>query len=698
MGRLSLEWPKGASQLTCKGPELWCPVVSIGKPMPTEVTLPVWPSGTVSAQIVAPAGSSRPAKITLEGSPVSGSDPAIEQAVSVPANGKLRIPLPAVPLDLRFAADGRMPIYRQGVTLAPGGKHDLGTLRFAPGASAVGWVIDHDSELPLAKAKVTLAPMGAQGLPPGLRPPETQASTSGPRGFFQLRGVPPGRYTLEVQAPDHAPHGFGPFEILANSEARLGNLEVAPYLNLSLLVSPPLDQHGGRWSVAAQPDPGTFGGPRQSTMDEDGQGNLSQLAAGQYTVKVLSSRGEPLLVEHRILSQSEPLDLSVDLVGVDGTITLGGDPLPATVKLSSGAMDSVELESNEKGNFSGEMRRPKLAVLYAEVRARKPVVHRIVRLDVPSPEKDVYHLEINLGNGKIEGTVVESDNNPVEGAYVQLGSSVAGYEPLPVQSAADGGFAFRGLDAGTYTLSASDDKQGESAPSQIALGKDDERHETLVLGKSERVSGEVLDASGAPVAGAEIWLASVAGNGAGASTSSAHSGPTGRFSARIAKGSQNIAVTVFAPGQMLWSGCVAHAPGGPLVVHLPAGPPGTLLLTAARQSHGAGQRELFLASADGGGIPFRVLLQWIVDLQGKIPRPASYVASGLTVPDIAPGIYAPLTVPRQEPGPDMLPSAMLCNGGAPGADWEQLAPAGTLELQVPLPDPAHSGSYPLSGP
>ena len=68
------------------------------------------------------------------------------------------------------------------------------------------------------------------------------------------------------------------------------------------------------------------------------------------------------------------------------------------------------------------------------------------------------------------------------------------------------------------------------------------------------------------------------------------------------------------------------------------------------------------------------------------------------MPDLAPGIYAPLTVPRQEPGPDMLLSAMLCNGSAPGADWKQLAPGGTLELQVPLPDPARNGSYPLNGP
>ncbi len=698
-GQLTLSWPKSAAALTCEGAAIWCPVVGVAKPAPPEVTLAVWPGGTASAKIEAPQGTAVPAKILVEGSPLAASHPEVKRTLLVPAKGKLTFPLPAVPLDLRFAADGRMPVYRRGVRLSAGKKRDLGTLRFAPGASAVGWVVDQESGLPVGKAKLTLAPMGAPSLPPGLRPPATQSSTSGPRGFFQLRGVPPGRYTLEVQAPDHAPHAFGPFEVLADSEARLGNLEVPPYLSLSISVSPPLDPHGGHWSVEAQPDPGTSGRTRRATMDGNGQGTLGQVAPGKYTVKVSSARGEPLLVEQKSFDHSGPLDLAVDLVRIEGTVTIGGDPLAASVKLSSGAMDSVELTSNEKGKFSGEMRRPKLAVLYAEVRARKPAVHRIVRLEVPAPEKNAYHLAIDLGDGAITGTVVDSDHNPVKGAFVQLGSAAAGYEPVPVQSATNGGFAFRGLDAGTYTLSASDDKQGESAPRQIVLGKDDERRETLVLGESETVSGEVLDASGAPVGGAEVWLASIAnGDVTGASTSSAHAGPAGRFSARIAKGAANVAVTVFAPGQMLWSGCVAHAPGGPLVVHLPAGPPGTLLLTAARQSHGAGQRELFLASADGGGIPFRVLVQWIVDLNGKIPRAAGYVVSGLSVPEVAPGIYAPLTVPRQEPGPDMLLSAMLCNGGAPGADWKQLAPGGTLELQVPLPDPARDGSYPLSGP
>ncbi|HKI85242.1 MAG TPA: hypothetical protein VKA53_00720, partial [Thermoanaerobaculia bacterium] len=72
-GRISVTWPNGVAALRCQGPGIWCPVISIAKPAPPEVTLPVWPGGTASVKIAAPPGMAVPATILVEGSPVTGS-------------------------------------------------------------------------------------------------------------------------------------------------------------------------------------------------------------------------------------------------------------------------------------------------------------------------------------------------------------------------------------------------------------------------------------------------------------------------------------------------------------------------------------------------------------------------------------------------------------------------------------------------
>lgn len=247
--------------------------------------------------------------------------------------------------------------------------------------------------------------------------------------------------------------------------------------------------------------------PRTTTTEDDGSFAFDKLVGRTYTLVARSPAGVGGPLTSKLTATSDPVTLrlrpagSVTVLAVDGK----QQPVAATVELRGLDVQTAAAAADGKavfpavvgGRYDVVAQAPGFAQSFAFVAVAAAPVELTVVLVPGAP---------------VSGRVVDAGGAPVADALVIYGGA-SDWNIRPderrdgVRSAADGGFRFAALPAGSFRFIArhSPDAPG-SSPIVTLDGATAKDGVEIRLGQGATVRGKVVDASGAPVASAQVRL------------------------------------------------------------------------------------------------------------------------------------------------------------------------------------------------
>ena len=390
------------------------------------------------------------------------------------------------------------------------------------------------------------------------------ASTQGRRsamtdsqGRFAIEALSTGMYRFTARHPDMAKSSAKDVELTADK----------PVLPIEITLDAGGTIEGNVTGVLKRPladavmaafsmQSGTL---RSATTDKRGFYSIDGLPPGQYAVfksrlderadniplELLSNmRLKTVTVRQGKTVRLDIADESEDGVRIHGVVRESGAPVPRALVTLLGADRDGILGMGVRANAAGSDGRYEIVGIkpgnyVAQVsRFQGRPVQTSMTIEGPEGQLD-YMLDLDLPSSEVSGRVMDTRGNPVAGMQVSLGSDQGGLgnsEGL-IGMIAQGGlsqartddkgeFQMRSVSAGTYRLRAGNRQGpgrgrregGSDGQKQVAHGEA-ELDGVVVDGMSNvqglivtvpiagRITGIVIDGSGAPVRGAEIHYA-----------------------------------------------------------------------------------------------------------------------------------------------------------------------------------------------
>lgn len=492
------------------------------------------------------------------GAEQAGAELRGEVSVKPAPDGRFDVRLPAGIWDLRFSTHGRAPRYLWNADVTSPLGLDLGTVNLPPGASLSGFVVD-EARRPLAGVELVLEPAvdtrwlnqrDAQRVAAQQRHARTND-----HGFFQFFPLPAGHYRLQARAEGLAPETAEPLPVEEGAETQLAEpLVLHRPVPVEVVVAPPADPWGAPFRVEMDRLLPTVSGTFKSKAAEqvvDSSGVFkTTLAPGSYRLIVSSEPNHTWLEED--LEVSAPVTrklVELRLIKVDGRLRVGDQTTSGEVCLVHTTKNSRICEvSDESGRFA-------LVLPHA---GEWTVTARIGQETVPCepleiPEgKDKLQWELVIPDTRLEGTVVNDEGAPVEGAKVwvaPIGENSKKRSQAETTTGADGTFVLRGLKPGLWLVSARAlDAESDGQIVEVPEGGEPPRVQ-MVVSKSVLVRGRVRY-RGQPVAGATVLLrAACFSRGATQAVSlPARTGILGTFETRLRLPCPQLNALVSAPG------------------------------------------------------------------------------------------------------------------------------------------------------
>lgn len=492
-----------------------------------EVRFSPVPAARLAATLL-PDGASRglPPKATLHlfgrSKRKAGSEPPAVAVVCPIGERKLRCELPAGSWDLKIEVAELAPAYFWGVELPRDRETRLGSVRLRRGASLAGWVLPIAAEARSEVTEVTLVPSVGAVPPPALvdrSAARTRHTRVADNGFFQLTGLDSGLHTLLVRVDGVEATRIPGLVVEPAREHLLEEpIEIVPPRPLEVLVTPPVDPWGSPWRLVLE---------RQSTSSdrvvervaagtarEDGRWTSPPIPAGAYELKVGRADEAFRIFRELDTRDSSTVYLDVPLVPIEGSVSMGHEPLAATVWFGGRSrVERVRFESDAEGGFTGYLPRAGRWRLELEDGADgAPGLGRLT-LDPVTVEEPAGgrpdRVDIELPDTTVRGEVVHADGSPESDAGVTIWRrSAARRSTIGSRRVdAEGRFLFRGLPEGEVFAEAESFDGGFSRPVAITLLDSVETPPlTLVLEERTLLTGYVRLA-GRPIAGASVLLA-----------------------------------------------------------------------------------------------------------------------------------------------------------------------------------------------
>lgn len=649
----------GVWRVEARGDGLWSTVaqVSSREPRP-EAAIELFAAGFLRLELAPPPGTALPDRVPVRLSSPPGRRALLPPSlVLCPLDGKiLSCALPGLDLDLVVKVPGHAGAFLWDVALRPAATLALGPIELVAGSSVVGFAASTDGRPLPSDTTVRLQPdaVRAPGPPPSpaelARVPTTKP---GARGFFQFRGLAPGSYRVVAIAPGRGEAEAGGLSLPPGAELELrAPLVLVPPAEVEVTVTPARSLAGEPWTIELSREelPGRWRRTEHQPVSRDGRLRFRQLRAGSYSVRVADPVGTPVAWKLFELPGAERVDLTVELVEVEGRITLGDEPLAADLWFGwRTGVPRAQILAGEDGAFSGFL--PRSGRWRLEVSTPDGAISRrlaSVLVDPPLAGGPA-RLDVRLPDTRLAGRVIDEQGRPAPGAVVAV-NVPAEATAFPLRTDERGRFAARGLAVGEILLSAEGWVPGvgeaEAAPMPVEVresGSVPASVELTLRGK-RTLRGRVVGLYSEPAAGALVEAVALAGpRMAGVSMASTLSGLDGRFSLALPGQADRAIVYFGASGGGLRARSVdlgtesdltlvSEAPGGELVVRLGA--------PLDFDDPGAGIPFLF---QDGLPIPPGVFLGW-ARAQGS---PAGS-ATELRIPRLAPGAYAVCLVEPSE--------------------------------------------------
>lgn len=666
---------------------LWAAPAVVAAGTPT--TIDIWPASVVRGKVTVPRNEAPPGEVTLRFDPGPRADRRPPGA-TVPCplrEGAFECTTPAASsLDLRLRARGFVSHYFWARPVPVGGHLDLGTVALRRGGSVVGWVESTGVPLP-GNCTLTLTPAAAGRVASAAETERTRrlAGLARPteRGFFAFEELPAGRYTLTARQAGMAPAVVTPIEVIENAETELREpIRLAPPVRLEVLLEPPRDAYGEDWRVEAAHEtvPG-FREPAAAAPSASGRWLAEGLSPGTYHLKVVNSRGARFAaLETALDAASPPVEVRLDLVPLEGRVTLAGEPLWSLVTFA-GDMGAVRIpiETDEDGELFGFL--PREGPWNIEIASEDPdVERRLQRVEVRRLDgAPTARVDLDLPATALAGEAVEGGGRPVPAARVTVAPSPLVDRPVQAETDEEGRFELLGLEPGDYTAQASAEVDGErlsSALRPVRLDEDAAVEIQLVLGRRKALRGRVVAPEGGGMPAALVTATPLLGASSLAlDAEEAVTGADGGFEVELPAEATGVAFDVMAPGLAFHQRAVSPLPAAEVIL-TPERYGGTLVLEMAEEPAWLDwSRPLPILFHEGSGLGLAAngLVRW-AQLNGvAIQEPRR-----LTFPQMPAGRWTVCLPPSRQVDLDtqarLPPSA--CRSGVLGA-------LGSLSLQVP---------------
>lgn len=659
----TFDLPEGTWSVEARGPGIWASsqTVAVEKEGSRRVELELYDAAAVHGKVAGEKGDSLPSELAFElyepfpvpsTRAISHSSPPARSPQDALAfrcpirDDTFECPIPAGKSDVRARASGHISHYFWNLPVPKGTKADLGRLLLRRGASVVGWVAA-DGPVPEGRTiKIVLSPLQAG---PTAKAETTQraltlSTQASERGFFHFEAVPPGAYAVTASLEGFAPAKFYPLRVVEERESQLqAPLVLYPPLQLEVWADPPTDPAHRRWRIEVfdlGETPGTMEKVAEGTAGEDGLWRTTEVAPGRLLLKLLDEEGTPWAFEEtEAQGSSVRIQFTLDLLEVDGDVTLGGEPLPATLYFGGKrGVPRFRFESDEEGRFTGLL--PREGPWRVEIEATSPLVRRsLSAIDVRrAAGRQTAHVVLELPDGRLRGRVVREDGQSVQKGTVTL--SRAGEAPVGVETGDDGSFEMSGVGSGPAYVQA---RAGGEESEVLWLDIDEKAGEEplrLVLQRKKEVTGWVLGPTLEGIAGARV-LAEAPGQ----IRDQAVTDFSGKFTLRVPAGSPVLDLVVLPPGYSLQATRLSLSKGEDLrLVVEPQG--GTLRLQGLAEPGAAvpSASTVFL-SLNGVLVSLPVLRDWAQTNGMSSSGPGDQI-----YPQVAAGQYQICRVPFREVG------------------------------------------------
>lgn len=321
-------------------------------------------------------------------------------------------------------------------------------------------------------------------------------------GAFHIDAVPPGQYQLSASLERSAMSAAVDVIVHRGTDETVARpLIVDRPAEVRVLLVPRLDPDGKPWQVMLEhfASEHVIDTSLELTANGDGVWNGS-IPPARYGMRVLSSSGATWHAEPLDVAGAVTVPLLLASRKAHGHLTLGKQPLAATLTFSFGGGEDVIAQSGEDGTFALVLpRRDGKATVVVE--SEKPVVNRSYDVTFSADDDDAA-VDIALPSSIVHGIVVDAAGAGVAGALINIGG---GGDVVQPGSAPDGTFAIHGLAAGAYRMQAAAYLQ-ESDVATVNVRDDDTPDVIrLVMKTLKQVRGRVVSDFG-PVAGAHVTV------------------------------------------------------------------------------------------------------------------------------------------------------------------------------------------------
>jgi hypothetical protein len=675
-GTYSLAVPTAGEtfQLHLESDHYWSPDRLISQDdLDSTLILPLRPLGSLSGSLETVDGQPVPLEISLRFQPTRAptcarckTPPEIHGEVSCSVEGlEWRCRVPTGAFDLRLEATGFIPHYWADTLVTPAEDLPLGHLLLAKGASLVGRV-EGPGGAPVEGATVLVVPdLGDQPLHPATESLRMvrHSALSDARGFFQVTGLEPGTALVKARKKG-IQSSLLRASLQPRQELQLRDaLVVTPPIDVQFRLNPPQDPAQAPWSlrlIAKHPPIN-----RSGRVDGEGQWTARALEPAEYSLMILDSRGARFHFETLVVDRTfGPQIIELALVAVEGNITLGGEPVSATVFFGGrSGQTSIALEADTEGHFSGFL--PRAGAWTVDVAAKEPALYRrLAAVEVPVAQGATpSQVDIELPDTTLSGDVLDEAGRPADGATVLIAPVDQKEKLSPIRTQSDGSFEARGFEPGRFRLEAHDlsgKPRRSSAPVEVEIKKGlDPPPIRLVLRTGLQIEGVVQALGGEGIAGAGI-LALPLRASATEPTLVPHtqSGPDGYFFLTVPAGTQALDLTVMAPGFLFHRQQFPIEPKQPIRLQLPQDGGGDLHIEHVPLAQ-AGRAYLL---RDGQRWDLTTLLRW-----AEINR-VTHSSDALRIPRMPPGAYRLCTVDDDLCAKGWLPNHGTLTLNLQGAD------------------------------
>ncbi len=419
-------------------------------------------------------------------------------------------------------------------------------VRLVRTGSAAGRVVDPTGR-PVAGASISAGTPGTNG--PFNFGNDDVSSDSDENGEFVLEHVPSGTIELTASADDWAKSE--PLAVQIVPRERTPNLVVVLRAGGRLtgeIYNSSGAPSAGRTIQMFSMDAGDM---RSISADAAGRFEADHLTPGSYQLIAQPGQKELEQIEARASSDdANPAEIMSAMkmasatikdgetthvvmgappkapVKVSGTITRAGEPAGNrnVMAISEGGamLESFKMgKVDANGHYEVTLDKPGAVMLVVSM---NPDPGRGIEFYETIPEVAEYRLDLALPLGGIRGRVRGSDRRPLAGVSVQLLSdsssssmSMMSGGPASAVTDADGRFEFADLHPGVFAVAAggsmgrrfqSDDSpHGRSVRGGLRVEADKMLENVeLELSLPGKITGRVLDASGAPTGGATVYV------------------------------------------------------------------------------------------------------------------------------------------------------------------------------------------------